>query len=189
MEAISVFLPFFAAEPLPLPLPLGAALLRPTCGKLSSGSCERLQIKTVHEVICQKYRGSPHYFHERWNKNCSNTNRGNRHTEASTTSFASVSSSEEDATSSLRITVVDLQMSVSQISIEVGFPKNKSILVLLQSDKQDSEDYNNFNKSSRVQNWLKMVIPFGHGCIIVFLHGSINLYQTSRVQSWKDENR
>ena len=39
MEAISVFLPLFAVEPRPLPLPLGAALLRPTCCALSS-SCE-----------------------------------------------------------------------------------------------------------------------------------------------------
>jgi hypothetical protein len=56
-EAISVFLPLFAVEPLPLPLPLGYALFRSTCDKLSSGSCEYLRTKTVHEVIWQEHNG------------------------------------------------------------------------------------------------------------------------------------
>jgi hypothetical protein len=110
MEAISVFLPLFAVEPLPLPLPLGAALFRPTCGKLSSGSCEHLRTKTVHEVIWQEHNGVHSVYTDVGRNAAAVQSRGNRHTEFSTTLFASVSSSEEDATSSLWISAVDLQI-------------------------------------------------------------------------------
>lgn len=114
MDEISAFLPLFAVAPLPLPLPpLGAALFRPVCWGLSSGSCEysRIYNVSVHQVICHEQKRTL-YLCVLIQKKYITTNRGNDHTEDSTTSFASLvsfSSSEEDCTSSLRIAALDLQ--------------------------------------------------------------------------------